>query len=445
MKDQLIKGFSKLSKQKKIEWLGKHYHDDPETLASVLKKFLLEDMQEQKIFDAFSENTVSNFLMPFSVAPNFIINDKAYCIPMVIEESSVVAAASSAAKFWSTRGGIRAEVIDTKKIGQIHFTCLQDGVILQQFFKETETEIRTELKELVRNMEARGGGVYDISFVSFPEEPEYYQLRITFATCDSMGANFINTYLEAFAKAFLQKHQLAFKEESRLQIIMCILSNYTPECIVRAEVSCPIEDLGKIAQLDALQFAYKFQKAIRIAEIDPYRATTHNKGIYNGIDAVVLATGNDFRAVEACGHTYASRHGSYASLSSCAIENDQIKFWLEVPMALGTVGGLTRLHPLAKLSLDILGNPNAAELMKIVCSVGLMQNFAAVKSLVSTGIQKGHMKMHLSNVLHQLKATEHEFKTAVEYFKDKIVSHRAVQEFLEKLRKLGSEGNNSSV
>jgi len=215
---------------------------------------------------------------------------------------------------------------------------------------------------------------------------------------------------------------------------MCILSNYTPNCIVKSEVSCDIDDIGKIADLNGKQFAYKYERAVRIAHIDPYRATTHNKGIYNGIDAVVLATGNDFRAIEACGHTYACKDGQYRSLTHCEVEDGRFRTWIEVPMAVGTVGGLTSLHPLAKTSLDILGQPSSEELMMIIASVGLAQNFGAVRSLVSTGIQKGHMKMHLSNVLHQLKATEQEFKLAIDYFKDKIVSHRAVQDFLEKLR-----------
>jgi len=171
-------------------------------------------------------------------------------------------------------------------------------------------------------------------------------------------------------------------------------------------------------------------KAIRIAHIDPYRATTHNKGIFNGIDAVILATCNDFRAIEAGGHTYAAKDGQYKSLSHCSIENGIFKFWLDVPLAIGTVGGLTKLHPVAKRSLELLGNPDARTLMQIVAVTGLAQNFAALRSLVTVGIQKGHMKMHLLNILNHLEASEKQIKEAVAYFKDKVVSFSAVRDFL---------------
>jgi len=437
--NKTIKGFSKLNKKKKIEWVARHFHSDPERMQEELMSFCQEDKELQKILEGFSENTISNFMMPYSIAPNFIINDRPYAIPMVIEESSVVAAAAAAAKFWMDRGGFKAEVINTEKIGQIHLTCDQDEVVFRSFFEQNQDIIKSTCQDLLANMESRGGGILDISLKTFEEEPHYYQILMTFDTCDSMGANFINSVLESYAKELLKTHKHHFEEASRLQIVMCILSNYTPNCIVRSEVSCDIDQIGQVAQLSAMQFAYKFEKAVRIAEIDPYRATTHNKGIYNGIDAVVLATGNDFRAVESCGHTYASRDGRYRSLTHCKIEDDHFKFWIEVPMALGTVGGLTKLHPLANMSLDILGHPSSEDLMMITASVGLAQNFGAVRSLISTGIQKGHMKMHLSNVLHQLRATEQEFKLAIDYFKDKIISHRAVREFLDRLRSLERE------
>ena len=191
---------------------------------------------------------------------------------------------------------------------------------------------------------------------------------------------------------------------------MCILSNYTPECIVRAEVECPIERLTEGTDVSPKEFAKKFEQAIHVATIEPYRATTHNKGIFNGIDAVVIATGNDFRAIEACGHTYASRDGQYRGLTHVDISNDNFKFWIEVPMALGTIGGLTSLHPMVKFAHRLLGNPNAEQLMKIIACVGLAQNFGAVRSLVTTGIQKGHMKMHLLNIINQLGVTQEEKK-----------------------------------
>jgi len=220
---------------------------------------------------------------------------------------------------------------------------------------------------------------------------------------------------------------------------MSILSNYTPECRVHVRVECPIASFSQLAQsqgMDAYQLAHRFATAVRIAKIDPYRATTHNKGIFNGIDAVVIATGNDFRAIEACGHTYAARDGQYRSLSTCTVENDLFRFELEIPLALGTVGGLTALHPLAKRSLEMLGNPTAHELMMIVAAVGLAQNFGAVRSLITTGIQKGHMKMHLTNMLNHLGANDEESASAQAYFANQTVSFTSVRAFLDQQRNL---------
>ena len=271
-------------------------------------------------------------------------------------------------------------------------------------------------------------------------EDNYYQLKMTFETCDSMGANFINSTLEESARVlrnFMAEQPHFTDQERKVTIIMAILSNYTPECLVRASVECPVEALGTFdsGNIDAKTFAFKFEKAIKIAHIDVHRATTHNKGIFNGIDAVAMATGNDFRAIESCGHTYAARDGKYRSLSHAKVEDGIFKFWLDIPLAIGTVGGLTNLHPLAKRSLEMLDQPTADELMSIIAVIGLAQNFAAVRSLVTTGIQKGHMKMHLMNILNHLEASEKEVKEALSYFKDKLVSFTAVREFLNLLRK----------
>jgi hydroxymethylglutaryl-CoA reductase len=285
-------------------------------------------------------------------------------------------------------------------------------------------------------MRARGGGILDIELIDKTDSIDhYFQLAAKFETCDSMGANFINSCLEQFSKTFteaIQEDSRFSDQEKDVQIVMCILSNYTPECLVRSEVSCPIADLEDGSGVSPEEFAQKFARAVRIAEVEPYRATTHNKGIMNGIDAVVIATGNDFRAIEAACHTYAARKGQYESLTHCEVKDGIFKFWIEVPMALGTVGGLTTLHPLVKFSLDMLNRPSASRLMSIIASSGLAQNFAALRALVTTGIQKGHMKMHLLNILNQLEATEEEKKIIVEHFKHNTVSHSAaVQKFCE--------------
>jgi hydroxymethylglutaryl-CoA reductase len=286
-------------------------------------------------------------------------------------------------------------------------------------------------------MEKRGGGILDIALIDKTENLEgYYQLHATFETLDAMGANFINSCLEQFAKTF-KREALNYKEfteaETHIEVVMSILSNYVPECLVRAEVSCPVEDL-RDGNIEGTAFANKFVQAVKIAEIEPYRAVTHNKGIMNGIDAVVLATGNDFRAVEAGVHAYAAKDGQYSSLTHASVENGIFKFWIEIPLALGTVGGLTGLHPLVKLALEMLNKPNAKELMQIVAVAGLAQNFGALRSLTTTGIQQGHMKMHLMNILNQFNATDDEKKILVAQFKDTTVSHSAVVEAIENLR-----------
>jgi hydroxymethylglutaryl-CoA reductase len=260
-----------------------------------------------------------------------------------------------------------------------------------------------------------------------------------------MGANFINSCLEEFAivlKKFLTTQDFCNGSAKSCDVIMSILSNYTPDCLVRAWVECPIKDIGNPEDFSTDRFVWKFQKAIEIAKADVYRATTHNKGIFNGIDAVVLATGNDFRAVEACGHTYASRNGRYESLTSLTLDNGMFHYELEVPISLGTVGGLTTLHPVSKISLELLNNPPATELMEIAAVAGLANNFGAIRSLVTKGIQIGHMKMHLLNILNSFSASEAEKELAVNYFAEKKVSYSAVNNYLKEIRESNQIINN---
>lgn len=432
------KGFSKLIKEDKLKAVAE-FVENPSEFISLLKSFWHRNDECQKQFDEFSENTISNFHIPYGVSPNVIINGETYIVPMVIEESSVVAAASAAAKFWGERGGFHAEIVDVKKVGQVHFCWKGKKETLLNLMPEVKAELLRNTASITEKMEKRGGGILDIELIDFTDKIEnYYQLRITFNTCDSMGANFINSILESFGRSlqeFFSQQENLKEEERNVEIVMCILSNYTPECKVKVWVECHTDELnGVYEQLDGKAFAAKFKKAVDIAHIDEYRATTHNKGIYNGIDAVVIATGNDFRAVEAAGHAYASRNGHYASLSYVDIQDDIFRFTLEVPLALGTVGGLTSLHPLAKKSLELMGNPSAKQLMMIAATMGLANNYAAVKSLTTKGIQQGHMKMHLANILNQLGATENEKTLATEYFKDKTVSYSEVEKFLYSVR-----------
>ena len=435
-----VAGFSKLSKEEKISWIAKEYFSNPSEAIALLKNYWNSDEKIQQLHDEFIENTISNFYIPLGVAPNFLINGKYSSIPMAIEESSVVAAASKAAKFWSTRGGFKATVIDTEKIGQVHFIFKGDESKLALFFAQTKTKFITDTENITKNMQKRGGGILDIILKDKTNLlPNYFQLHATFDTKDSMGANFINSCLEQFAKT-LKEESLAYdlfsEEEKDIEVVMSILSNYVPNCTVRAEVSCLVDDLVEKHIPNPEAFAKRFIQAVQIAEIEPFRAVTHNKGIMNGIDAVVLATGNDFRAIEAGIHAYASRNGSYTSLSHAKIENGIFTFWLEVPLALGTVGGLTSLHPLSKFSLEMLENPSAKELMQFVAVAGLAQNFAALRSLTTTGIQDGHMKMHLNNILNQFEANEGERVLIQKHFKHHVVSHSAAVEYIETLRKL---------
>lgn len=437
-RDIIIQGFSKLLKEDKLKIVSELMDKQVESM-ELMKSFWHSDKKVQKIFDEFSENTISNFYIPYGVAPNVIINGQNHLVPLVIEESSVVAAASSSARFWSDHGGFHAEVIDVVKIGQVHFLWEGRRRKLVRHFDELKKLFFKSTEGITAKMTERGGGVLDFELINMIRKiDDYYQIKVSFNTVDSMGANFINSCLEEYARVlknyFLTNDDFQGKEKD-CQIIMSILSNYTPECLVRAWVECDVDGFDGIDnELTGEQFAKKFQLAVRIAEEDVFRATTHNKGIFNGIDAVAVATGNDFRAIEAAGHTYASRNGNYQSLSHVELKKGKFKFYLEVPLAIGTVGGLTSLHPLAKHSLELLGNPNARQLMMIAACVGLANNFAAIRSLVTKGIQIGHMKMHLLNILNHFNATEEEKNKAVDYFSVNKVSFASVGQYIQNLR-----------
>ena len=428
-----VAGFSKLSKKEKINWIAKEFFSTPDEALNIIRNYWNSDEKLQQLHDEFIENTITNFYIPLGVAPNFLINGKYKTIPMAIEESSVVAAASKSAKYWATRGGFKATIIDTEKIGQVHFTFNGDAEKLTAFFEEIKPKFFSNTQSITKNMQQRGGGILDIHLKDKRDLLDnYFQLHATFETKDSMGANFINSCLEQFATTLKEEAQ---NSDFDIQVIMSILSNYVPNCLVKAEVSCRVEDLTEKNIPNPQEFAERFIQAVQIAEVEPFRAVTHNKGIMNGVDAVVLATGNDFRAVEAGVHAYASKNGQYASLSHARIEDGIFTFWLEIPLALGTVGGLTSLHPLVKLCLEMLEKPSAPELMQIVAVAGLAQNFAALRSLTTTGIQEGHMKMHLNNIINQFEATEDERELIKKHFKKNTVSHSAVVEFIENIRK----------
>jgi hydroxymethylglutaryl-CoA reductase len=432
MEAKYIQGFSKLSKEQKVKIISEHLGDEVGFLRE-LNSLNHKDPKTQAQLHQFSENTIGNFPLPYGIAPNFLINDRLYTIPMVTEESSVVAAASSAAHFWSDKGGFVAKVRGTTKIGQIHFCWHGDNQILVSSQSALKKYLIENTQHLTKNMVDRGGGITNMELIDFTALIEdYYQLRVSFETSEVMGANFINTVLEDMSSLMKCYYNDFLNGKENVEIIMAILSNYTPDCIVECYAETTLSSLENIAEgMTGKEFARKCKIAVDIATIDTFRAVTHNKGIFNGIDAVILATANDFRAVEAAGHAYAARSGKYSSLSKVELNGNNFRISLEMPMSVGTIGGLTSLHPMAKWSFGILNNPNVNELMMIIASAGLACNFSAIRSLVTSGIQKGHMKMHLGNILTVLGANEGERIKAFEFFRVRKVTYRDVEQFLK--------------
>lgn len=390
-----LPGFSKLDVSEKLRSLADSGIISSEILGQLMS-FTLKDPAMVELFGRMTENVISSYPLPYSIAPGFVINGKDYFVPMVTEESSVVAAASWSARFWAERGGFNTRVISETKIGQIHFIWGGEPDQLRKASAGLFELLKSSVSHLTASMEKRGGGITGFELIDLTGRIDgLYQVKVSFGTGDSMGANFINSCLEEMKTTLAAAIPKLCGTFHGVEIIMAILSNHTPDCRVICTVECSIGQLAGIRGVSNPEdFARKFELAVRIAQIDPYRAVTHNKGIYNGIDAVVLATANDFRAVEAAGHAYASHTGQYSSLTNISLDNGIFHYSLEVPMAVGTTGGLTRTHPLAAASLAILGNPGSSGLMQIAAATGLANNFSAIKALITTGIQAGHMPLH---------------------------------------------------
>jgi len=427
-------GFSKLNREQRIDYIVQNSLLNSSD-AHIFDDYRTPDDNHQRVYSEMIENYIGNFPIPMGVVTNMVINDETFIVPFVTEESSVIAAASKAAKFWAERGGFKATVPGMVKKGQVHFTWNGKQQIIKELFPLIREKLFDATQALTEKMRQRGGGITAIHLIDKTNElPDYYQVDVSFETADAMGANFINTCLEKIS-AVLQNINELNSDECRVEIIMAILSNYTPECIVRCWVECPVEKLdGWNKELSYSAFATKFKQSVDIANLDISRAVTHNKGIFNGIDAVLLATGNDWRATSASAHAYASRDGKYRGLTTVRLTDKTFTYELEVPLAIGTVGGITGIHPMVKNSLAILKYPDAQKLMMIAVSAGLASNFAAIASLITTGIQAGHMKMHLSNILNQLSASHLESEEARNYFSDKEVSYAAAEEFIQKIR-----------
>jgi len=433
MKGIIYKGFSKLSESEKRKLVA-HLCDEPGITELEMRSFIVKDTAQREMFMDLSENTVSAYHLPYGIAPNFVVNGNIYHVPMVTEESSVVAAAASAARFWAERGGFSVKELKTTKLGHVYFQWFGNDEDLYEIWHQIKATLLSRLKHVTASMVQRGGGITRLELSDDRQQTDHlFRLIVEFDTVNSMGANFINTCLEELAQGLDEGlNQGKSHENAGCMVIMSILSNYVEDCTVTVEVSCPVRNLqGITAGMNPLQFAKKVELAYQIAWNDIYRASTHNKGIMNGVDAVLIATGNDWRAAEAGAHAFASRSGQYRALSQCELNNDHIRIWLTIPLALGTIGGITNLHPLARKSLEILGNPTAPELMSIIASAGLASNFAAVQSLVTIGIQKGHMKLHLVNIFNALAATARQRQLATEFFKGQKVSFAAVKQFID--------------
>lgn len=430
----VFSGFSKFNRTQRLNYIVEN---------SLLKvneaisynDYLAQDENQQRVYSEMIENYIGNFPVPMGVVTNMVINDEFYIVPFATEESSVIAAASKAAKYWAERGGFRAIVPGITKKGQIHFTWNGKQHIIKELFPVIREILFDGTSGLTANMRHRGGGITAIELIDKTSELQnYYQVDVSFDTADAMGANFINTCLEKIS-SILQNINELNTDETKVEIIMSILSNYTPDCKVRCWVECPVEMLNRWHKRFSYNtFATKFKQSVDIVNVDISRAVTHNKGIFNGIDAVLMATGNDWRATSASAHAYASKDGKYKGLTTVLLTEKTFRYELEIPLAIGTVGGITNIHPMVKNSLAMLNNPDARKLMMIVAASGLASNFAAIASLITTGIQFGHMKMHLSNILNQLYANHLESEKAQSYFADKAVSYAAVEVFIQKIR-----------
>lgn len=340
------------------------------------------------IYEHMIENALTTYELPMGCAPNFLINNHEYVVPMVTEEPSVIAAASNAAKIMKDNGGISARILSRNMTGQIAFANPVNQMAMVQYIDEHRDVLFQIAREAYPSIIQRGGGLRHIhtAYIHKPEKTPFLVVYCTIDTREAMGANMINTILEAIGR-----HLEAIFDEHPL---MSILSNLASECLVEAKVTLDPSTLRYSEDI-----ALRLNQASDFAEIDPYRAATHNKGIMNGIDAVVIATGNDWRAIEAAVHSYAALSGTYQPLATWKQTFDgMIEGVLKLPMPIGTVGGSIAIHPKAKLGRKILGYKDAEELMMIIASVGLAQNFAALYALTTVGIQKGHMKLQAKSL-----------------------------------------------
>ncbi len=422
----------------KISWNGfskKSYHERLEllraqALLSPEKQTSLEQDEQigVTVADQLSENVVGTFSLPYSLVPEVLVNGQEYTVPYVTEEPSVVAAASYASKIIKRAGGFTAQVHERQMIGQVALYQVADPEQAQEKITSKKAELLELANQAYPSIVKRGGGARDLHVEQLKGETEFLVVYLHVDTQEAMGANMLNTMLEALKPVL--------EELSQGQSLMGILSNYATDSLVTA--SCRIAFRYLSRQKDqGREIAEKLALASQFAQADPYRATTHNKGIFNGIDAILIATGNDWRAIEAGAHAFASRDGRYQGLSRWGLDTDseELVGEMTLPMPVATKGGSIGLNPRVALSHELLGNPSAKELAQIIVSIGLAQNFAALKALVSTGIQQGHMKLQAKSLALLAGASESEVAPLVELLiADKTFNLETAQRYLENLR-----------
>ncbi len=417
-------GFSKKSYQERLELLKAQALLSPEKQTSLEQ----DEQISVTVADQLSENVVGTFSLPYSLVPEVLVNGQEYTVPYVTEEPSVVAAASYASKIIKRAGGFTAQVHERQMIGQVALYQVANPEQAQEKIASKKAELLELANQAYPSIVKRGGGARDLHVEQIKGETDFLVVYLHVDTQEAMGANMLNTMLEALKPVL--------EELSQGQSLMGILSNYATDSLVTA--SCCIAFRYLSRQKDqGREFAEKIALASQFAQADPYRATTHNKGIFNGIDAILIATGNDWRAIEAGAHAFASRDGRYQGLSSWRLdlETEELVGEMSLPMPVATKGGSIGLNPRVALSHELLGNPSAKELAQLIVSIGLAQNFAALKALVSTGIQQGHMKLQAKSLALLAGASESEVAPLVErLIADKTFNLETAQRYLENLR-----------
>ena len=417
-------GFSKKSYQERLELLQTQALLSPERQASLEK----DEQMSVTVADQLSENVVGTFSLPYSLVPEVLVNGQEYTVPYVTEEPSVVAAASYASKIIKRAGGFTAQVHERRMIGQVALYQVANPEQAQEKIASKKAELLELANQAYPSIVKRGGGARDLHVDQIKGETDFLVVYLHVDTQEAMGANMLNTMLEALKPVL--------EELSQGQSLMGILSNYATDSLVTA--SCRIAFRYLSRQKDqGREIAEKMALASQFAQADPYRASTHNKGIFNGIDAILIATGNDWRAIEAGAHAYASRDGRYQGLSrwTLDLEREELVGEMTLPMPVATKGGSIGLNPRVALSHELLGNPSAKELAQLIVSIGLAQNFAALKALVSTGIQQGHMKLQAKSLALLAGASESEVAPLVErLIAEKTFNLETAQRYLENLR-----------